>query len=283
MNRLIIVMLTCHCLLTDGCLAHKTAVAAGALSQYLRYVLSPGSLDYQRHTRLTGNNYIANPHLLRSRSSQHGLAGVVVMEQGVPKRDDNHPDDAMKAKENAEIVPKKDDEAGKRVTAEPGGALNRPEIDDHVAPRDGDDDEVRSNQGPVGKHGAIGDDKGSLGINVRAPEDAPGMKEHDKEAEAAGLQKHTIDVDDGDDDAYGNRKHADVDKDTDDRHSNEIVVGHADEIANADVPGMVPGSNVSATSVLKAYVLIIAVMFFLIVFMCKFLRKHRVHIRYRHR
>ena len=207
----------------------------------------------------------------------------MVMEQGVPKRDDNHPDDAMKAKENAEVELKRDDEAGKRVTAEP--VLNRPEGDGHVAPRDGqgvprDDDEVKSHQGPVGEHRAIGDDKGTLGTNVRAPEGAPGIMEHGKEEQAAGLQKHTVDVDAGDDDAYGDRKHPD--KDMDDRLHNEIEVGRADKVANGDAPGL-GGSNVSAMSVLKAYVLIIAVMFFLIVFMCKFLRKHRVHIRYRHR
>jgi len=243
-------------------------------------MLFPGSVDYQRYTRLTGDNYFTNLHLLRARSSQHGVPGVVVMKQGVPKRDDNQPDDAMKAKENAEIEPKKDDEAGKRVIA-----LNRPEGYGHVAPRDGpgephDNDEVRSHQGPIGEHGTTEDDEGTLGTNVGAPEGAPGIMEHDKEAKAAGLQKHT--VDDGDDDAYGDRKHADVHKDMDDRLSNEIVVGHADEIANADTPGL-GGPNVSAMSVLKTYVLIVAVMFFLIVFMCKFLRKHRVHIRYRHR
>lgn len=35
--------------LTEGCLAHKTAVAAGALVMYLRYLIDPGPMDIQRN------------------------------------------------------------------------------------------------------------------------------------------------------------------------------------------------------------------------------------------
>jgi hypothetical protein len=43
---------------TDGCLSHKTAVALGALSQYLYFALDPGDLRYQQQVQLHGVNYL---------------------------------------------------------------------------------------------------------------------------------------------------------------------------------------------------------------------------------
>ena len=41
-----------------GCLSHKTAVAAGALSQYLRFLVDPGPQEYRRVVRVDGPNHM---------------------------------------------------------------------------------------------------------------------------------------------------------------------------------------------------------------------------------
>lgn len=48
LNSLIVYKTHVIYLFTDGCLAHKTAVAAGALMMYLRYILDPGPLNWGR-------------------------------------------------------------------------------------------------------------------------------------------------------------------------------------------------------------------------------------------
>ncbi len=46
------------CVFSDGCLSHKIAVAAGALSQYLRFMVDPGSPTYQTKVSLKGTNFL---------------------------------------------------------------------------------------------------------------------------------------------------------------------------------------------------------------------------------
>ena len=45
-------------MISDGCLSHKTAVAAGALSQYIKFFLNPGPREYRDQVSVTGRNYL---------------------------------------------------------------------------------------------------------------------------------------------------------------------------------------------------------------------------------
>ena len=210
-----IVISDCCCCLTDGCLAHKTAVAAAALSQYLRYMLLPGSPEYQRHTRITGVNYLLNPQNLRSQSLQPGIVAQDVQDRTVRKltRDD-------KTKEN-EIDPGKDYDASKQLSEINLDVANPLEVIDAEAQTPSDFDD---------------------------------------------LQKQ---------DSYAYR--ADV-NDADKYESREIVLDDVHKTENT-----IGTSNVGSTSLLKSYVIIVGIMFVVIVSMYKFLRRHRVLIRYRHR
>ena len=49
----------------DGCLSHRTAVAAACLSQFLRFLVNPGSPDYQQYAHIDGPNHLlAKPILI---------------------------------------------------------------------------------------------------------------------------------------------------------------------------------------------------------------------------
>ena len=202
-------------------MAHKTAVAAAALSQYLRYMLLPGPPDYQRHTHITGVNYLLNPNNLRSRSLRQGVVAQYMLDRTVRKlnRDD-------KAREN-EIDPDKDYDDGKQL----------PEI----------------NQG-----------------EINPADGANPLEVIDSEAQTPSdfddLQKQ---------DAYAYR--ADV-NDADKYESREIVLDDVYKTENT-----VGTPNVVSTSLLKSYIVIVGIMIVVIVSMYKFLRRHRVLIRYRHR
>ena len=72
-------------LFTDGCLAHKTAVAAGALSQYLRFAINPGSFEYSREVNLHGNNYMMLPFEQLRDGTAIGLGKDKIVKQIKPK------------------------------------------------------------------------------------------------------------------------------------------------------------------------------------------------------
>ena len=60
--------------LSDNCLSHKTAVAAGALSQYLRFLVNPGTPEFMSHYRMDGPNVILNPAaILPPANSKQGI------------------------------------------------------------------------------------------------------------------------------------------------------------------------------------------------------------------
>lgn len=44
--------------ISDGCSSHLTAVAAAALSQYLKFLVNPGSSQYQANVHIKGVNYL---------------------------------------------------------------------------------------------------------------------------------------------------------------------------------------------------------------------------------
>ena len=232
------ITLTFRCWLTDGCLSHKTAVAAGALSQFLRYMLVPGSPFYQRHTRLTGVNYLLNPQSLRSQSLQPGILAPREEAQDAADRK-REGDDAGKGNDNVEIDPKNDyDDNDKQL----------PEID-------AIDDDVNRHGGD--EHRALGGDGG-----VPAPKDDGVDNEAKQKDDSYVYDPNKIDVANDEEERKG-----------------EISLDEADK--HAFVDGNT--SNVTAMSLFKAYVLLLLVMFVLVVSMCKFLRRHRVLIRYRHR
>ena len=101
-------ILKCSCLcLTDHCLSHKTAVAAGAISQYLRFMIDPGPDDYRRSVSLTGYNLLLEeaPSMwsnrmehdrLKKRSQQDN----VVIQRQMENDDDEDEGDAGEADDN---------------------------------------------------------------------------------------------------------------------------------------------------------------------------------------
>lgn len=62
---------------SDGCLSHKTAVAMGALTQYLRFVVFANESKFDALKHLHGSNYLIHPdNLLRSSDSTNVAAQV---------------------------------------------------------------------------------------------------------------------------------------------------------------------------------------------------------------
>ena len=59
----------CMCIhlghVSDGCLSHKTAVALGALTQFLRFMMDPGTEDYQQSVHMAGTNHLLSPKVTK--------------------------------------------------------------------------------------------------------------------------------------------------------------------------------------------------------------------------
>ncbi|XP_069116087.1 uncharacterized protein [Argopecten irradians] len=64
----------------EGCLAHKTAVAAGALVMYLRYLIDPGPMDIQRNIMDPSQHRFLMSREARNTSNTSRLAGSKVID-----------------------------------------------------------------------------------------------------------------------------------------------------------------------------------------------------------
>ena len=91
-----------------GCLSHKTAVAAGALSQYLRFMVNPGPEQYRQFVRVDGINYMLHyvgghehqfghnqpdAQVLKAQQSMvgaNGVLGQIKPPMALMKRDDDN-------------------------------------------------------------------------------------------------------------------------------------------------------------------------------------------------
>ena len=66
----------------DGCLSHKTAVAAACLSQFLRFLIIPGSAEYQQYTSMFGVNQLTRKDShVRWGDDAKGAADIVMHQQ----------------------------------------------------------------------------------------------------------------------------------------------------------------------------------------------------------
>lgn len=68
---------------SDGCLSHKTAVAMGALTQYLRFVVFANESKFDALKHLYGSNYLMYPDGLLHSSDSTNVAVQVDSRPGV--------------------------------------------------------------------------------------------------------------------------------------------------------------------------------------------------------
>ena len=95
-----------HLVFADECLSHKTAVAAGALSQYLRFLVDPGPDHYKRSVSLSGPNYMLQAKNMDNNRKNH----VIMHAQGPALKDDiNNLRDLEKNNINIDDIIKGDD------------------------------------------------------------------------------------------------------------------------------------------------------------------------------
>ena len=111
-----------------GCLSHKTAVAAGALSQYLRYMIDPGSEIYRNEVVIDGVNLLMEPVSQVGHKNQ----GQRVHQEAIAKANNLL---EMENDNNADADNEndyKEDDLGE----------NQEEEDDYANEKDGDDEEL---------------------------------------------------------------------------------------------------------------------------------------------
>ncbi|CAG2258017.1 unnamed protein product [Mytilus edulis] len=251
----------------NGCLAHKTAVAAGALMIYLRYLLLPGPKTLAENTK----EMLQQRHLLNINDSgidkfdykgaQDGnLVKGLAMNNNVlaAQINDNNKDDDYYADENEEDEDENDEDDEK------GGNKNV-QFDDHQNEEngyEGDYDENKKEKNLKVKNLADKVDKKV----VPKPDDTDYTYYEDK-------NKH----DDYTNDEY-DEKDVNVDKDNKDSASDKIKVKLINE-SKAEGEYL-PSSTHSPSGV---YLIISCTIFVLMILMYRFLKKRRVHIRYNYK
>ncbi|XP_063429384.1 uncharacterized protein LOC134712135 [Mytilus trossulus] len=251
----------------NGCLAHKTAVAAGALMIYLRYLLLPGPKTLAENTK----EMLQQRHLLNINDSgvdkfdykgaQDGnLVKGLAMNNNVlaAQINDNNKDDDYYADENEEDEDENDEDDEK------GGNKNV-QFDDHQNEEngyEGDYDENKKEKNLKVKNLADIVEKKV----VPKPDDTDYTYYEDK-------NKH----DDYTNDEY-DEKDINVDKDNKDSASNKIKVKLINE-SKAEGEYL-PSSTHSPSGV---YLIISCTIFVLMILMYRFLKKRRVHIRYNYK
>lgn len=144
---------------SDNCLSHKTAVAAGALSQYLRFLVNPGSPSYKSQVSLDGTNIILNPQEAEQQEAIEQTQDGAIVREERPAGQPLQGDMVKRMNQGRPNLIGKDfrGEYPQNVRFEDVRVQSKnEEMDHHIVPRPHPDDvihsEVMENQGDEDNH-----------------------------------------------------------------------------------------------------------------------------------
>lgn len=261
----------------DGCLAHKTAVAAGALIIYLRYLILPGPTTLAENTQeMMQQRHLLNINdssaekifpratkVINPENHQKGLA----MNNNVlaAQINDNDKDDDYYADENNEQEEEDGDEG------DDGGGNKNVQFDDRENDNKNEDD--ADYEGEYEDH--RNHDNNNLAVKNLAGKDETLLPKADDTDYTYYEDKNKHD--DYTNDEY-DEKGENVEKDAKDNSNDKIKLKLINESKLED-----EYSQSRLQSPNGVFVIISGTIFVLLIFMYRFLKKRRVHIRYNYK
>ncbi|ESO83508.1 hypothetical protein LOTGIDRAFT_169202 [Lottia gigantea] len=279
----------------DGCLAHTTAVAAGALVMYLRFLIDPGPMDFH-----------GSHHILQE-TSRSLLS---------PIRDENPAGGESRKVKQEGLIPVNKDELGSEINLNPDQGVDDPNVNDIVEEDEDEEDEddeyndVNENEDPD-----YNEDNEEIKDEDIYPDANPNdnskhkvvhfgkdVGKHKNYFEGDLNEKNQKANEDGDYTYYEEDNkiknippNIDLDIKPLDNNDNDIKIDNHDIVHNSNnneinsvesIQGNFVGtslehpSNAEPSGLRTSFVFFSVCCFVILFFMFRFIKKRRIHIRY---